>query len=464
MAPFVELEWGKVAYQAMRKVKAILDPHGLLNPGVIVNDDPQAHLKDLKPLPPADALIDRCIECGFCEPKCPSRNLTATPRQRITVSRELARLRTGGSDPARLARLEEDFRYWGEETCATDGLCATACPVSIDTGAYVKKLRAADRSGLARGIAGMVAGHLAGASAGARFGLAMTAGARAALGDGAVAGAFKGLNVLSGGASPHFTPALPGPARARPYQDVRRGKGRQVVYLPACVSRTFGPAPGDPEDRALADAVRSLLDKAGYDVLFPASVSSLCCGLAFESKGFPELADQKSRELEAALLEASQGGAIPVLCDTSPCLQRMRKVMDKRLTLLEPAEFVHDHLRDKLAFTREPGPVALHVTCSATKMGLAGKMEAVARLCAEQVVIPPGVGCCGFAGDRGFSHPELNASALAALPAGLPAGCREGFSNSRTCEIGLSHHSKRPYRSIVFLVDRCTAPLPGDRA
>jgi len=464
MAPFVELEWGQVAYRAMRRVKALLDPHGLLNPGVIVNDDPKAHLKDLKPLPPADDLIDKCIECGFCEPKCPSRGLTATPRQRITVSREMARLRTSGADPARLARLTEDFRYWGEETCATDGLCATACPVSIDTGSYMKKLRAADRGGLARGVAGLIAGHLAGASAGARAGLAMTAGARAALGDGAVAGAFKGLRVLSGGASPVFTPAMPGPARARPYQDVVRGQGRKVVYLPACVSRTFGPAPGDPEDRALADAVRSLLDKAGYDVLFPAGVSSLCCGLAFESKGFPELADQKARELGEALLAASENGAIPVLCDTSPCLQRMKKTLDARLTLLEPAEFIHDHLRDKLAFRREAGPVALHVTCSSTKMGLAGKMEAVARLCAEQVVVPPGVGCCGFAGDRGFSHPELNASALSQLAAGLPAGCREGFSNSRTCEIGLSHHAKRPYRSIVFLVDRCTAPLPGDRA
>jgi D-lactate dehydrogenase len=141
----------------------------------------------------------------------------------------------------------------------------------------------------------------------------------------------------------------------------------------------------------------------------------------------------------------------------------MRKTLDPRLTLLEPVEFIHDHLVDKLAFRREPGPVALHVTCSSTKLGLGGKLEALARRCAEQVVVPPGVGCCGFAGDRGFSHPELNASALSALAEGLPAGCREGFSNSRTCEIGLSHHAARPYRSIVYLVDRCTT-APGGEA
>jgi D-lactate dehydrogenase len=441
MAPFVELEWGPAAFSMMKRVKALLDPHRLLNPGVIINDDPRAHLKDLKPLPAADPVIDRCIECGFCEPKCPSRTLTATPRQRITVSRELARLRRSGDDAPRLARLSGDFRYWGEETCATDGLCATACPVGIDTGEYVKKLRAADRGGLSRAVAGAVASNLGVVSASMRAGL----------------GALKVLRGTGlGGAA--TAPPYPGPVHAAPFLDEVAGKGRRVVYLPACVTRTFGPTPGDPDDRAVSDAVRSLLRKAGYDVRFPAGLSSLCCGLAFESKGFPELGDAKAHELEAALLEASEDGAIPILCDTSPCLQRMRKKLDARLQMHEPAEFIHDHLLDKLAFTREPGPVALHVTCSSAKLGLGGKLEALARRCADQVVVPPGIGCCGFAGDRGFSHPELNAAALAGLAGALPEGCREGFSNSRTCEIGLSHHARRPYRSIVFLVDRCTTP------
>jgi D-lactate dehydrogenase len=227
------------------------------------------------------------------------------------------------------------------------------------------------------------------------------------------------------------------------------------------VARTFGPAAGDPEDRAVTEAVRSLLGKAGYDVRYPAGLAGLCCGLSFESKGFPELGDAKARELGSALLEASEGGAVPVLCDTSPCLQRMRAHLDGRLTLLEPAEFIHDHLMDELAFRREPGPVALHVTCSSTKMGVGAKLEAVARRCAEQVIVAPGIGCCGFAGDRGFTHPELNRSALSPLAGALPDGCREGFSNSRTCEIGLAHHSGRPWRSIAFLVDRCTEPLPA---
>ncbi len=449
MAPFVAKEWGPAAYGLMKRLKALLDPHGLLNPGVILNDDPRAHLKNLKPLPPADEVIDRCIECGFCEPKCPSRNLSATPRQRIVIARELARLEKSGQEPDRLARLRADYAWWGEATCATDGLCATACPVGIDTGVYVKHLRAQQAGGFANGVASAIAGSLSLSSFGIRAGLGLFQVARATVG----LGADEGIG---------HAPPYPGPARpsAAAYRATSRGKGRQVVYLPACVSRTFGPADGDPETRALADAVQSLLAKAEYDVTFPRAVGSLCCGLAFESKGYPEQGAAKSKELEEALLEATHGGALPVLCDTSPCLQRMKKLLDPRLQLFEPGEFIHDHLLDKLTFRREPGPVALHVTCSSTKLGLGPKLEAVARRCVERVVVPPDIGCCGFAGDRGFSHPELNASALAGLADSLPADCTEGFSNSRTCEIGLAHHARRPYRSIVFLVDRCTELAP----
>jgi len=438
MAPFVELEWGARATRMMRRVKALLDPHGLLNPGVILNDDPEVHLRALKPLPQADPLIDPCIECGFCEPRCPSRRLTATPRQRITVAREIARLRRAGEDAPRRKRLEADFRYWGEETCATDGLCATACPVGIDTGKYVKRLRAAGRGAISNFVAAAASDSLGPTTALVRLGLGLAH----ALG--------------TAGLGANGRPPLPRPARAT-FVDVFAGNGRRVVYLPSCVARTFGPSADDPEERSLPDAVRSLLGKAGYDVRFPVGLGALCCGLSFESKGFPQLADAKARELGRALLSASDGGAIPVLCDTSPCLQRMRATLDPRLTLLEPAEFIHDHLLDKLRFRREPGPVALHVTCSSTRMGIGPKLLEVARRCVERVIVPEGVGCCGFAGDRGFSHPELNRSALASLAAALPADCREGFTNSRTCEIGLAHHSGRPWRSIVYLVDRCTS-------
>jgi D-lactate dehydrogenase len=269
----------------------------------------------------------------------------------------------------------------------------------------------------------------------------------------------RGARGVAGDWLPAWNPAMPRPAPATRLEDVLHGKGRQVVYFPSCIARTMGPARGDEDGRAVFEATLSLLDKAQYDVLFPAALDSLCCGLAFDSKGFRDIADAKSEELERALLAVSDGGRIPILCDTSPCLQRMRKLMDPKLSLLEPAEFIHDHLLDKLRFAKQPGRVALHVTCSSTKMGLGPKLEAVARACAAEVVVPPRVGCCGFAGDRGFTHPELNAAALSELPAGVK-GCTEGVSNSRTCEIGLSLHGGIPFRSIVFLADRASS-RPG---
>lgn len=437
MAPFVALEWGEKAHGLMRRVKALLDPEGLLNPGVLLNDDPRAHLKNLKSLPRAHDLVDRCTECGFCEPRCPSRALTLTPRQRIVIRREIARLSAaaGPEADARRRRLEADYAYLGDETCAADGLCATACPVGIDTGKLTKVRRAEARSPLANGIAALAARRFAWTAAGARAGLAL-------------ARTFHALPIL-----PEAAPRAPHAV----FKDVVKGRDRGVVYFPSCIARTMGPAGGDPDRRALSDAMLSILDKAGYDVRFPADLASLCCGLSFESKGFPRLADEKAKELERALLAATEGGTLPVVCDTSPCVQRMKAVLDPRLSILEPAELIHDRLMDRLRFERRKGAVALHVTCSSTKMGLEPKLRAVAEACAEEVIVPP-TGCCGFAGDKGFSTPELTASALAGLRAALPAGCDRGYSNSRACEIGLTMHSGLPYQSIVYLVDACTSP------
>jgi D-lactate dehydrogenase len=292
-----------------------------------------------------------------------------------------------------------------------------------------------------------------------RAGLAAADAAHAVLGTRLMGALARGARAASGGRLPLWNPAMPRPARAR-IAATPGGNDPAVVYFPSCIARTMGPARSDPEDREASEAMLSVLAKAGWDVLLPEGLEHLCCGMPFESKGFPEIGDAKARELGRALLAASRDGELPVVCETSPCLLRMRKTLDPRLRLYEPVELVHDLLMERLAFSKRAGTVAVHLTCSSAKMGLGPKLEAVARACAEEVVVPP-VGCCGFAGDRGFTHPELNASALSDLRAALPPGCAEGYSNSRTCEIGLSLHSGIPYRSILLLVDRCTAPRGG---
>ena len=464
MAPFVELEWGAKAYELMKRIKKAFDPENLLNPGVIINDNPHVYLENLKPLPWAHEIVDKCIECGFCEVKCPSKDLTMTPRQRIVIQREIARLtasRENGERLTRLERLQGDYVYPGEQTCAADGLCATACPVSINTGDLTKYLRSLNKSALSVAVAQWTADHYSLASSGVRAGLRAVTMAHALLGTSLMGGISRGMRALAKNRIPQWNPFMPKGISAPRFRDRVKGSDLKVVYFPSCVVRNMGPARGDKEQRPVFDAMLSVLEKAGYDVLFPRNMENLCCGITYESKGFVEQADQKSGELEEELFLISRAGKYPILCDTSPCLYRMRRKLNSGLRLYEPVEFIHDFLRDRLKFKKTPGTVAVHVTCSSTKMGLNEKFRTVARACAEKVVIPMKVGCCGFAGDRGFTYPELNASALSELRPSLPADCGSGYSNSRTCEIGLSLHGGIDYQSIVYLVDRCTEKKPS---
>jgi len=457
MAPFVEMEWGVKAYSLMIRIKNAFDPHNLINPGVIINDNPAVYLENLKHMPQAHEKIDKCIECGFCEVMCPSKNLTATPRQRITARRQIAGLKRSGKDSARLNRLEEDYNYWGESTCAVDGLCATTCPVSINTGDYTKILRNEKHGAEANATANYVARHFAGTAALVRTGLSFADLLHQMLGSPIMLHMADTARGLSQNALPLWTPWMPQrgsvPKLSRPHQPAKKPK---VVYFPSCSSRMMGPAQSDPDQRPLSQAVLAVLEKAGYEVILPEDMDKLCCGMAFDSKGFFEAAETKSRELEKALVAASKNGEYPVLCDTSPCLYRMRQVLDKKLKLYEPVEFIHDFLMQRLIFTRSPETVAIHVTCSSTKMQLTEKFKSVALACVAKIVTPTKVTCCGFAGSKGFDTPELTATALAELKPSLPAECRAGYSNSRPCEIGLSQHSGINYQSIAYLVDRCT--------
>ncbi|WP_275097108.1 FAD-binding and (Fe-S)-binding domain-containing protein [Sedimenticola hydrogenitrophicus] len=456
MAPFVEMEWGSDAYRLMWRLKKLFDPANLLNPGVILNEDAEIHLKNLKPLPPADPLIDKCIECGFCEPICPSRNLTLTPRQRIVSWREISRLKTTGEDVRRLQQFETDFAYQGLETCAVDGLCAIECPVGIDTGKLTRQIRQTQQGAGAARVGDWVDSHFAGVAALTRAGLKLAALSQDLLGDRLMGRTTGLMRRLSGGRIPQWNPAMPRAAgRLRPPVSGADAYNGTVVYFPSCASRTMGPAKGDAFQDDLHQVMQNLLGKAGYRVILPERPEGLCCGMALESKGLPEQAERSLRRLEQALWDASEQGRHPVLCDTSPCTYRMIEQIEQPLRIYEPVGFIGEHLLAHLKRTSQMESVALHITCSSRKMGLAGAMRRLAEQCARQVFISEDKGCCGFAGDKGFARPELNASALGLLSGSLPQHCEMGVSNSRTCEIGLSLHAGLSYQSIVYLVDRC---------
>ncbi len=451
MAPFVELEWGSDAYQLMWQLKRLLDPNGILNPDVVLSEDPQIHLKHLKPLPAADEIVDKCIECGFCEPVCPSKGLTLSPRQRIVIWRDIQAKKRAGVDTT---ELEKAYEYQGIDTCAATGLCAQRCPVGINTGELVKKLRG--RHATHQKTADWIEGNFAKTLQGARFALHVANGARMMLGAPRLAKLSATLTRLSKGQVPLWTKAMPQPEKAIRFSPSVADERPRVVYLAACVSRVMGPAAGDKEQMSLYDKTRGLLEKAGYQVVFPDNQDNLCCGQPFASKGYAEQAEHKRQELISALLQASRGGLDPIYCDTSPCTLRLvQDIGETRLDLYDPVRFIRTHLLDRLDFTPQEAPIAVHVTCSTQHLGESQALIDLARKCSTTVVIPEGIHCCGFAGDKGFTTPELNSHSLRTLKDAVQH-CSEGISTSRTCEIGLTQHGGIDYHGLVYLVDRVT--------
>jgi D-lactate dehydrogenase len=459
MAPFVQKEWGEAAFNLMREIKAIFDPLNLLNPGVILNEDAMAHIKDLKPLPATHEIVDKCIECGFCEPVCPSKDLTFTPRQRIVGRREISRQMAAGGDVKKVKELTRAYRYPGKDTCAADSLCSTRCPVGIDTGKMIKALREEANGKLGNTVADWVAGNFGGVARTISATLNTVDSLHRMTGTPFMEKAATLARKATFDQLPLWNREMPSGVPKITAEPVSSVNPLKAVYFPSCASRAMGgPAREDSERDPLPVKTGSLMAKAGYELIYPASLDRLCCGQAFESKGFMAQADRKSKELSEALLAASENGKFPVLCDTSPCLYRMRSTLDQRLQLFEPIEFVLTFLMDRLKFRRLDVKVALHPTCSTRKMGLENKLEQLARACAREVVMPADIYCCGFAGDRGFNFPELNESALRDLKDHV-CTCDAGYSTSKTCEIGLSLHGGIPYRSILYLVDEASEPL-----
>ena len=458
MAPFVEMEWGEQAYELMWEIKRIFDPQTVLNPDVILTRNQNTHIENLKPIPEADDLVDPCIECGFCEPVCPSKNFTLTPRQRIVIMRELKRQQRDGKQPE-YQTLLDDYQYMGVDTCAADGLCSLACPVGINTGDLSRKLRS-ERNAKHAGKARWVADHFAGITKASRAAFTVTDFSRELLGDKTLIAVSKAANTLTFQKTPVWHNAMPGSATQVDPLDYGVSTETDFVYFPSCASRTMGPTPAEADQRSLMQVTLDLAAKAGLKLAMLSDQEKHCCGMPLESKGHFEQADAMRDQLNQALLKATDNGRIPVLIDTSPCVFRMTQQLDERITLLDPVRFANRHLVPRLAITPSAEPVAVHVTCSTTKQGLGNELIALARQCAEQVVVPEDITCCGFAGDKGFMLPGLNASALAPLKA-QTGGCKEGISTSRTCEVGLSRHADMPYHSLFYLLDRVSQAQTG---
>ncbi|WP_323015281.1 FAD-binding and (Fe-S)-binding domain-containing protein [Devosia sp.] len=471
IAPFVEAEWGAKAYGLMRAIKALFDPEGLLNPGVLLNDDANIHVKNLKTMPQADELVDLCIECGFCEPACPSHHMTLTPRQRIAVTRERERLRSTGEDPERLRRLDDDFAYAGLDTCAACNLCSLRCPVGIETGTMIIGQRARRRGAMAESVAGFAADHLGAVERTMRAGLGLADAARAVIPAPALEAVTETARRVTGGRVPRLSRALhrgPGAPKARETrQDPRRTgfpvpiaqTGRPaVVYFPACPSRLFGTPKTEHDLLSGPDALVTLLERAGYDVIIPENLTGQCCGQPFQSKGFPEAAALTGSALSRELSALSDAGRLSVVTDASTCAKHLRDFPGDA-PVLDSAIFLSAHVLPRLTLTRKLPVVAVHHNCSAQRLAEQPATESIAAACAERVALLSSVTCCGYAGDKGLFTPELNAHATRFVAGDIPPDCTLGVSTVSTCASGLSEHAGVPFVGLASLLEWASRPL-----
>jgi D-lactate dehydrogenase len=437
----------------MKEIKNIFDPGGILNPGVILNSDANIHLRNLKPMPASSEIADKCTECGFCEPSCVSADLTLSPRQRIAVHREITSLKRSGHQPHRVASLLKGFSYAGDHTCATDGLCAKNCPVNIDTGKLIKEIRTSQIN-KKEFIALWLADNMEMVTALARRSLSLISFFHVILGTKLMRLISSGMRTISLKKIPMWNPYMPRGAKKIGKEGRQTSESlRKVVYFPSCINRSMGVSNDHKSEMQVSEKMVSLLRKAGYETIYPLNLDRLCCGMAFLSKGYVKAGGRKSIELENALLKASNNGEYPVLCDMSPCLYTMKENFKSTLKLYEPVEFILEYLLPELTINPINETVTVFPVCSMKKMGLDGKLTDLAGICAKNVIVPES-NCCGFAGDRGFTYPELNRHGLRDLKMQLIPGVKNGYSTSRTCEIGLSLHSGLSYKSIIYLVDK----------
>ena len=451
MSPYVRRQYGDELYEVMVAIKDLFDPRRLLNAGTIITDDPELHLKHIKLPPTVEPEVDRCVECGYCEPVCPSRDLTLTPRQRIALRREIANAELAGNH-ALVHELEDDYEYAGVHTCAVDGMCGTACPVLINTGLLVKKLRREQTTPTAtKAVWTTLAKHWKGTTA--TFSTVMGITDRL---PGPLETALVGVNKLGRAALgtdnvPLWSQELPGggPSRARPAPS----KAPDAVYLPACVNVMFGPAEGP----GVQVSFEALCAKAGITLLVPEKVESLCCGTPWSSKGIPDgYAEMRARVLPV-LRQATDNGRLPVVCDASSCTEGLRHMLetdpDLHVRVVDAVAFVAEHVLPVLGEYRKLESLTIHPTCSSTQLGLNPDLVTVSGAVAETVNVPVDWGCCAFAGDRGMLHPELTASATRREAAEAQRLDAEAHAScNRTCELGLTRATGKQYRHVLELL------------
>lgn len=464
MAPFVELQWGEKAYGLMKRIKEIFDPHNLLNPDVVISSDPKIHLKNFKVMSGVSPIVDKCTDCGFCESHCPSRNYTITPRQRIAIMREIARLQAlpfcDHQEKNKLKELKKRFEFAGDQTCAVDGVCSLACPVDINTGSMIKEIRKNKKTVFRFFVLPLVFRHYNLFLKFAKWQLRW----------------MEFVKKIVFFSKKSFWNFIPNAAKAvlknryfyhfkdrktsQNFWKAKLSKEEQpvIVYMPSCLSHLMQPVSFSEinfNPKSLSDCFSSLLLKSGLEQRTVVLPPSACCGLTFSTKGRSDLAEMKKREVLDFVKQGKRKEMV-LVGDLSSCSVEWKKFFaEHKYSFCDMPEFLLKTIVEKIEIKKLNFRAALFHTCATSHMKGQQDLEDLARLCVEDVEVVDGIACCGFAGDKGFLYPQLNASALQELPEKV-RDCRFGIANNLTCEIGLTKHSGIPFLSILALLDYCS--------
>ncbi len=444
MAPFVERQFGSELYQIMVRIKSAFDPFTILNPEVLISNNALAHLQDIKINLPITQLADNCVECGYCEPICPSKDLTTTPRQRIVLTRALATARHD-KDKDLFEMLKSESQYGIEETCAVDGLCETACPVGINTGSLVKELRGSRSSELKNTMWTIASDHWSTATSAIGSLLSLSNRIPTTL----IRPINEGMRTLFGNEHiPLWSRELPTSGKPR---TPSIHKEADFVLFTSCLGSMF--------DSNSADSFKSLSRKAGLVFTTPPQIADLCCGTPWASKGLKSGYTNMIDKTYKALLKASDNGRLPIVCENSSCSDGLIKAVKAKagqtLEIIDAIDFTSDRVLPNLMVRNQLDSVVLHPTCSSTLLGSNANLEQLAQAIARAVTIPADWGCCAYAGDRGMLHPELTASATAAEVLSIASQKFDAYlSTNSTCEIGMSRATGQKYQHILTVLDQ----------
>ncbi|MGO4247572.1 FAD-binding and (Fe-S)-binding domain-containing protein [Paenarthrobacter sp. RAF54_2] len=452
MAPYVRRQFGDALYEIMVEIKRLVDPKGILNPGVLLSEDPESHVRNVKSAPAVEAEVDKCVSCGYCEPVCPSKDLTRTPRQRIMLRREIRRAQL--ADNASLVQeLERDFRYEGVETCAADGMCEVACPLLINTGDLVRRLRAEQANPVQSAIWEQASGHWDGITRIAGTALSVASKVPSKI---PAAATRVGRLLAKHDDMPLYDEGLPAGGGRRP---ALSSTSPAAVYFSSCTATMFGPEKGI----GVAESFVQLCKRAEVPLITPDRLPSLCCGTPWKSKGMTTGYNSMKKQVVSELGRATNNGQLPVVCDASSCTEGLKILLEATdeldIRVLDSVAFVEEHVLPRLKVNRKLSDITLHPTCSSHRLGLDPALVRTAAAIAQMVVVPDNWGCCAFAGDRGMLHPELTSSATALEAQEVAAHPTAAHASlNRTCELGMTRATGESYRHILELVNEATAP------